>query len=167
LRLPIRLSDYTFVDLGCGKGRALIVALELSFARVIGVDISPSLVAIARRNLQRVRPAAVEQGDAMAVCADARAYELPAEDTVLFLYNPFPRHVMQELVERLVRSLEQTPRDLIVIYVNDVDHDVFDAAPCLERRERVPYPDWRLLGTLTHGRAYASTYRCRPKDRSR
>ncbi len=31
------LQDYTFLDYGCGKGRALLVAAELPFRRVIGI----------------------------------------------------------------------------------------------------------------------------------
>ena len=43
-------SNFTFVDLGCGKGRALIAASEHGFARIIGVEFAKSLVDIARKN---------------------------------------------------------------------------------------------------------------------
>jgi SAM-dependent methyltransferase len=39
-----------FLDLGCGKGRPLLVATEFRFAAIIGVELSPTLSRIARRN---------------------------------------------------------------------------------------------------------------------
>ena len=43
------------MDLGCGKGRVLMLAVEYGFARVTGVDYSASLCEIARRNLDVLR----------------------------------------------------------------------------------------------------------------
>ena len=45
--LPIRREQFEFVDIGCGKGRALIIANEIGFARVTGVEISPKLGEVA------------------------------------------------------------------------------------------------------------------------
>lgn len=44
------LPECTFIDLGCGKGRPLLVASEYPFRSVIGVELSPSLVLDARKN---------------------------------------------------------------------------------------------------------------------
>src|SRR5713226_561215 len=55
----------TFVDLGCGKGRALILAHEAGFRNLIGVEMSPKLAAAARSNLQRLGIAAtIVEGNA-------------------------------------------------------------------------------------------------------
>ena len=40
----------TFLDLGCGKGRPLFVATEFPFHSIVGVELSPHLAEIARRN---------------------------------------------------------------------------------------------------------------------
>jgi predicted RNA methylase len=45
-------GETTFVDIGSGKGRALIIAAEYAFKRIIGVEYSPSLATICRRNLE-------------------------------------------------------------------------------------------------------------------
>ena len=37
--LDIRFEDFTFVDLGSGKGRVLFMASEFSFRKIIGVEI--------------------------------------------------------------------------------------------------------------------------------
>jgi hypothetical protein len=36
-------TAYTFLDLGCGKGRVLALAAEAGFQRIIGVEINPAL----------------------------------------------------------------------------------------------------------------------------
>src|SRR5206468_4366794 len=57
---------FTFVDLGCGKGRPLLIAARLGFARIIGVEFAPELVAVAAGNLatMRVSNATVVHADA-------------------------------------------------------------------------------------------------------
>jgi SAM-dependent methyltransferase len=56
LRLALKdllpLDTYTFIDLGCGKGRALLVASEFPFRAIIGVELSSRLAEIARRNAE-------------------------------------------------------------------------------------------------------------------
>src|ERR1700692_2548155 len=49
-----KTDEYQFVDLGCGKGRAMIVASEFPFRSISGVELSPSLAKIARQNMDRV-----------------------------------------------------------------------------------------------------------------
>jgi SAM-dependent methyltransferase len=51
--LNIRYESYVFVDLGSGKGRVLLLAAELPFKEIIGVEFSPELHAIARSNIAR------------------------------------------------------------------------------------------------------------------
>src|SRR5579871_6336835 len=48
---PHPISRYTFVDVGAGKGRAMLLASELPFRHVIGAELNPDMAAIAQRNL--------------------------------------------------------------------------------------------------------------------
>jgi SAM-dependent methyltransferase len=49
--LGIDYRNYVFVDLGCGEGRAVLIASEFPFERVIGVELSPKTSALARENV--------------------------------------------------------------------------------------------------------------------
>jgi hypothetical protein len=49
--LPIRCGDFTFVDLGCGKGRALMVAAQFPFPHFLGVELASELCNVARANV--------------------------------------------------------------------------------------------------------------------
>lgn len=114
--LDVDLSRFTFIDLGSGKGRALMLAAQYPFERIIGVEFSERLVETARRNL----------GDrAETILADATQYDLPPVPTILFLYNPFQGTVMEAVAERTKASLAAHPRHLTVLYLNPFHVDAW------------------------------------------
>jgi len=45
------IEDYSFIDVGAGMGRAVLLAAELPFRQVVGVELNPTLARIARKNL--------------------------------------------------------------------------------------------------------------------
>lgn len=108
--LDVDLSRFTFIDLGSGKGRALMLASEYPFECIIGVEFAESLVEIARRNIKDSR---IET-----LYADVTEYELPPVPTILFLYNPFGEAIMDVVAQRTAASLVKSPRELLVLYLN-------------------------------------------------
>jgi tRNA G46 methylase TrmB len=76
----------TLLDYGCGKGRVLIEATRYPFQRILGIDIVPELVAIARANVRADRRCHV-------YCADAALFAVPDDVTVIYLFNPFDGRV--------------------------------------------------------------------------
>jgi SAM-dependent methyltransferase len=139
--LAIDHRKYAFVDLGCGKGRVLMLAAELPFARVIGVEFSPELAASARENLQRSRMAR-RSGPVEVLCQDVLDFELPEQPLVLFLYDPFEAAVMEPFVRRLEASLRRAPRDAVVLYVEPTQRDLWRAGLLDEVRCT---PDWAVF----------------------
>jgi len=127
-------QDCHFLDLGCGKGRPLLVATEFRFATIIGVELSPTLSRIARRNADFFSRAHPDRTPIVVIGGDALAHELPAEKLVIFLYNPFHRPLMAQLLRRVESSLQAISRELYIVYYNPVWADVFDASTALERR---------------------------------
>lgn len=127
------VSEDAFVDLGCGKGRAAIVASERPFRRVIGVEIAAALAKQARENAAIVAARYPERPPIEIVHGDAAAFDLPPEPLILFLYQPFERPVMRRLLERLAASLAATPRPVAIIYVYPALARFIDRFPFLER----------------------------------
>jgi SAM-dependent methyltransferase len=84
------IAASTFVDIGSGMGRAILLASEYPFKQIVGVELSPSLHEVAKDNLARAT-AAFERRchDIRLVRDDARIFEYPPGDVVAFLYNPF------------------------------------------------------------------------------
>jgi SAM-dependent methyltransferase len=139
-------EQYAFVDLGCGKGRPLVVASEFSFNRLIGVEIAPKLAAIARANAAAIarrhphrRPIEIEVGDATAVQA-------PAEYTVYFMYHPFERSLVAALLSNIEHHLGKVLRHAFFVYYNPVHGDVLDQSEYFVRwsAEMVPYSQLEL-----------------------
>ena len=127
---------HVFVDLGCGKGRALILAAEHGFKRVLGVEFAPPLHRLACLNAdtyQRQRPAAPS---IVVHLGDAATYPIPCEDVVLFLYNPFGESVTRKVAANIAASLRACPRSLVIAYRNPVHHEIFDGLAGLRAIER-------------------------------
>src|SRR5215469_15996860 len=83
---PARIEDYTFIDLGCGKGRALLLASRLPFREVIGIELNPQLAAIAQRNADHWQSLGEARSPIRILVGDATAPALPAGPTLLFFY---------------------------------------------------------------------------------
>lgn len=123
-----------FLDLGCGKGRPLLIATEFGFQSITGVELSPTLARIARGNanvFSRNHPDRTHIG---IVTGDALRYKLPVEKLTIFLYNPFDRPIIEQVLRNIEASLHTTHRDLYIVYYNPAWADVFDASTTLERR---------------------------------
>jgi SAM-dependent methyltransferase len=135
-----------FLDLGCGKGRPLLVATEFGFPAITGVEVSPGLARIARRNAGISANAYPDRTRINIVTADATKYRLPAENLVIFLYNPFDGPLVARLLGNIVASLLQSPRTLYIVYYNPVFAGILDASPALERRyaAQIPYDPGEL-----------------------
>lgn len=126
-------GDYTFVDLGCGKGRALVLASERPFRRVIGVEIAAELAAAAAANARAIRARHPERPPIEVLQADAASFIPPPGPLVIFLYQPFEMPVMRAVAAALAASLAGSPRPAVVIYVFPVLKRAFDRLPILER----------------------------------
>lgn len=160
------LSNCTFVDLGCGKGRALLVASEWAFRDIVGVELSPGLAAVARRNAARMAELHPGRTAIRVVVADASTFPLPAGDLVVFLYHPFGAELVARVVSGIEAALAAEPRRLYVVYYNPVAGECFDASKRLRRRfaGMLPYaaaelgygPDTEDTVVIWQGGAHAS-----------
>jgi SAM-dependent methyltransferase len=131
-----------FIDFGCGMGRVVLeAALRYRFARVIGVELSPQLADLARRNVERNR-GRLRTSRVEIVTADVLAYPIPDDVTVAFFYNPFLGPIFAHVVRGLLASVDRAPRRLRIIYNN-------------------PYEEAQLLATgrirrVSSGRSFRS-----------
>jgi SAM-dependent methyltransferase len=124
-------GEFACVDFGSGKGRALVLAAECGFRRVIGVELAPGLHEIARRNAAAFRARRPLAPPIELYCGDAAGLPIPAGDLLLFFFNPFGEVVLRKVLGNLERALAAAPRRAIVAYRNPVHADVFDRLACL------------------------------------
>ena len=111
-------ESYSFVDLGAGMGRGLLLAAEMHFREVVGIELNPELVRIAEKNV------AAWQASWRALCPmrifteDATEFEFPGNPCVLFLFNPFGATVLRRTIKRIEDVFRDRPGELDLLYVN-------------------------------------------------
>jgi SAM-dependent methyltransferase len=127
--VPVDLASMTFVDLGCGMGRALLLAAQRPFRQVLGIEISPALCEIARDNLAAFDRDLLRCRDVRVVRGDAQSAGLPRGSLFVYLYNPFHGAVMQRVVERL--ATHATGR-LVIAYHTPLERALFDDSGAFE-----------------------------------
>ena len=98
---PEAIARSTFVDVGAGMGRAMLLAAEYPFKQIVGIEFSAALVALARDNLASQHGLAVRCRDLRLIRADARKRRFPPGDLMVFLYNPFDAEAMEMVLDRI------------------------------------------------------------------
>jgi len=136
--LNIDFRQFTFVDVGSGKGRALLMASDYPFRRILGIERVPALHRIALDNIGKYRSDSQKCFDLQSVCADALEYAFPREPFVLYLFNPLPESRLRRLMAKVAASLDENPRAVRVLYHNPLLEHVLQ-----ETTGRVLKKDWR------------------------
>ncbi len=127
------IDQYTFIDLGAGMGRALLLASAYPFRAVFGVEMHPTLARIARKNISLWRAAGRVPIPVRMFCRDALEFPLPAGPCVAFLFNPFGGPVLRRLLRTWRRTLAERPAQLDILYVNNEQETVLRREPGFER----------------------------------
>ena len=121
--LPLPPERTTFVDLGSGMGRVVLLAAERPYRQVIGVEISPALHEVAKENRDRYPRERLQSRDIRRVRADAAAFTFPRGDLAVYLYNPFRAPVMEAVVARLAAHRAE----VVLAYHTPLEHATIDA----------------------------------------
>lgn len=124
------IAEVTFLDIGAGKGRAMILAAENPFREVVGIELNPALATLARHNLLQaaqplpahstrpglLAPVRLVEGNALTLPLDPRP-------TLAFLFHPFEAAALRLFLRSVERSFAPTsagsPRVAFdLLYVN-------------------------------------------------
>jgi predicted RNA methylase len=130
--LPIRLADYAFVDLGSGKGRALLLAAQLGFKTITGVEFSQELHLAATKNISAARGKWPNAERIELVCGDAAQFSPPALPVVCYLYNPFGASVMRKVIDAWTQSISAHSLDVWIVYSNPTQQELLKREPRFE-----------------------------------
>ena len=131
--LPIDFREFMFIDLGSGKGRALLMACEFPFHKIAGVEIIPELHRVAEENIAgfRSRNPASQSVPIDALLMDACNFPFPASPLVIYLFNPLPETGLRCVLGNLARSWSDSPRPIWVVYHNPLLENVLADCPHL------------------------------------
>nr|RPI78206.1 MAG: class I SAM-dependent methyltransferase [Chloroflexota bacterium] len=110
--------ELPFVDVGSGKGRVLLLAMEYGFQKITGIEYSGALCKIAEENVRAYQKRTGSAADIRIYEMDATRYEFEGEESVLYLFNPLNHAGMEVFFYNVQRSLEAHDRELWIIYNN-------------------------------------------------
>jgi len=132
---PQPIDRTVFLDIGAGKGRAMLLASQFPFLRVEGVELNPDLTAIASANISLWHNDL--QANALSPLvlhhADATTHLLPSEPTLAFLFHPFELPILRRFLRHVEHSISNNPRPFDLLYVN-AEHDSYlDRHPAFTR----------------------------------
>jgi len=117
-QLRIDHSRYTFIDYGAGKGKAMLMASDYPFKRIIGVEYSEKLHAIAAANCASYRSATQKCQALEPIRMDVLNYEPPSGPVVIFMCNPFDDATMQAVFGRWRACYGGRGKDIRIMYLN-------------------------------------------------
>ncbi len=117
---PQSIERYTFLDVGAGKGRAILIASAYPFASVQGIELNAELAATARANiaLWQATPDTAPLAPIVLHHADATMHPLPQTPTVAFLFHPFEAPLLRRFLRHVERHLLLHPQPFDLVYVN-------------------------------------------------
>ena len=170
---PHPISSYTFIDIGAGKGRGLLVASEYPFRKVIGIELNPALAAVARQNVAHWNrthasdPTSPPLAPIQVLEQDVLDFDLPTAPVLLFLFHPFEAPVLRQFLRRIETHFAARPKSarepaLDLIYVNAECANVLDRNPAftqlfLDNVRMTPEDHAADLAAIARQREYGST----------
>ncbi|MDP9024292.1 MAG: class I SAM-dependent methyltransferase [Candidatus Eremiobacteraeota bacterium] len=131
----------SFVDVGAGMGRAIILAREYAFASVTGIEVSPGLFEVARANLTARGPDELELREASVNRGDARIWTYPPGDLVVFMYNPFDATAMRAALGAILHR--ELPGETWLMYHTPVERKIIESDP-----------QWNIVAEMSNGVVY-------------
>lgn len=123
-----------FIDVGCGKGKVLLIATGFGFARVAGVEFDGDLCRTARMNIEKFRRRTGTTTDVQVIESDILDYEIQPDENVFYLYNSFGEVVLRRFLENVRSSLRVAPRKVWLIYHIPIHTDVVEEMGIFSRR---------------------------------
>ena len=136
------------VDIGCGKGRVPIYLHDKFRVMTKGIEMDPKFFAAAENNLlqykvkHRLKAGSVEFYRLL-----AEEYNVKKHDNVFFFFNPFSIHIFRRVLNNIIASYEEYPRELhFIFYYPSPDYiDFLLHHPILTLKQEIHIQDERNI----------------------
>jgi len=125
-RVDWKFRQSTFIDFGCGKGAAILLASQYEFRKYIGVEYSPVLAEECKSNIQRFSKRTGRAINHDIICCDATKYQVPPEVNVFYFFNPFNEEIFDLILMNIEESLKTNARDILILYFNALHKNIIE-----------------------------------------
>jgi hypothetical protein len=146
--LNVDFKDFVFVDFGSGKGRALLLASDFPFKKIIGIEFSPELHAIAESNIRKYSSPTQLCKSLQSLCMDFTQFALPPDPCVVYLLDPCRAAIHLKILENIRKSWQANPRKILIAYVSPLSEQVYDSSGFLRKLARDD-EDWFAVYEFT------------------
>jgi SAM-dependent methyltransferase len=134
----VDFCKFTFIDIGSGKGRALLMAADYPFQRILGIELLPDLHRVAKENIGKYKSDSQQCFAIDCLLGDACEFPFPPEPTVLYLFNPLPESGLVAMIRNLEHSVREHPRPVFVLYHNPLLEHVLTGGAAFKRIAGTP-----------------------------
>lgn len=120
-------SSDQVVDFGCGKGRLIFYINYLFNASVVGIEMNKIFYQEAIDNRDSYVKKMKKSGHRIQFhCCLAEKYTIDSLDNRFYFFNPFSVQIFMKIIQNILRSVEQFPRDIeLVLYYGSKDYIFF------------------------------------------
>ena len=116
-------AQASVVDLGCGKGRMMMVAPHFGFRNITGIDFAKELCEQARENM-REKEKQFPGLKWTVLNENVETYPIAPRDCVFFMFNPFNEIVFKNFLDKLDISCHEHPRSIYFLYASPQHQDL-------------------------------------------
>jgi Histone methylation protein DOT1 len=118
--LNLDLKDYSFMDIGSGMGRNLLIASLYPFKSVVGVEISKSINDIAENNIKVFSHPDRKCYNVNSYATDILDFELPYGNMVMFFFEPFSQSVFSQFYPTMLKTIQEANAHYVLIFLGKV-----------------------------------------------
>lgn len=116
-KIKVDVANTCMIDFGSGKGKLMFLAAERGIPKIIGVEFSTELVDVCKRNVESFKQRSKSKTEFTVIHMDAAEYQIPAEANLLFFSNPFDEALIEKVIENILRSIQSSPREVVVAHL--------------------------------------------------
>ena len=138
---PLKYEDVSFVDLGSGKGRVMLVASDFPFKKIIGVEFASSLCEVANQNIARYKSADQRCQTFEVVCQGVEQFAIPDDAGVFYFYEPFQKVIAEKVFDNIEASIRRNPRQVVLAFVGKLLDPVVQARGTWKVASTLASPD--------------------------
>ena len=112
-----KISEYKFIDIGCGKGKPIIynIVNSVGYKEYIGIEIDPVLSEIFKKNL-----ISVNSSNAKFLNIDAFDYDYSENKCIYFFAKPFEKPIFDLFIDKIINDIIKVDCYLVFVFEQDL-----------------------------------------------
>ena len=110
-------NELILIDVGCGKGKVLLVASDFEFKKIIGIDLSKKLINICRKNINNYKNLKEKKKLIKLEQINALKYKITNEN-IFYFFDPFPEKILNKFLKKILLSFKKNKRIIYIIFAN-------------------------------------------------